>query len=112
MSNKELILSEEVPSNQTGRLLEMLEGRWKAQILYELCNDDSVRFSTLKKKLPGITNTMLSKSLRELEKDGLVLRKTYNEIPLHVEYSFTPMGKDLLPIFNEITNWGNKYEQR
>ena len=51
MSNKELILSEEVPSNQTGRLLEMLEGRWKAQILYELCNYDSVRFSTLKKKL-------------------------------------------------------------
>ena len=111
MKNKENILNNDTSTSQTSKLLSMLEGRWKAQILYELRNYDSVRFSTLKKKLPGITNTMLSKSLRELEKDGLVERTLYSEIPLHVEYSFTPMGKDLLPIFNEITNWGNKYEK-
>ncbi len=93
------------------RLLQMLEGRWKAQILSELCNHDPARFSTLKKSLPGITNTMLSKSLRDLEKDGLVRRREIKEMPMHVEYSFTAMGKDLLPIFNEISNFDSKYEK-
>ena len=111
MNNNESLMNNETSTDQAYRLLSLLEGRWKAQILYELCNFDSVRFSTLKKKLPGITNTMLSKSLRELEKDGLVLRKEYSAIPLHVEYSFTPMGKDLLPVFKEISNWGSKYEK-
>ncbi len=98
-------------SRQGLRLLQMLEGRWKAQILSELCNHDTARFSTLKKSLPGITNTMLAKSLRELEKDGLVYRKEFKEIPLHVEYSFTEMGRDLLPIFNEINNFDSKHEK-
>lgn len=91
-------------------LLLMLQGRWKSQLLYELCIYDSVRFGQLKKDLPGITNTMLTKSLRELESDGLVQRKQFNEIPPHVEYSFTKMGRDLLPVFHAIMNWGFKYE--
>ena len=57
----------------------------------------------------GITNTMLTTSLRELESDGLISRKQYNEIPPHVDYSFTQKGKDLLPIFYEMTKWGFKY---
>ena len=52
--------------------LQMLQGRWKLQILYDMCLYDAVRFGQLKKDLPGITNTMLSKSLRELENDGLI----------------------------------------
>ncbi len=51
-------------------LLVMLQGKWKTQILYELCIHDTVRFGTLKKELPGITNTMLTSFLRELEWDG------------------------------------------
>ena len=51
-------------------LLVMLQGKWKTQILYELCIHDTVRFGTLKKELPGITNTMLTSFLRELEQDG------------------------------------------
>ena len=51
-------------------LLLMLQGKWKTQILYELCIHDTVRFGTLKKELPGITNTMLTNSLRELERAG------------------------------------------
>lgn len=91
-------------------LLLMLQGRWKSQIAYELCIHDTVRFGQLKRDLPGITNTMLTKSLREMEEDGLVKRVQYNEIPPHVEYSFTPMGKDLLPVFYSIMNWGFKHE--
>ena len=92
-------------------LLVMLQGRWKSQIVYEMCIYDTVRFGQLKKDLSGITNTMLSKSLRELEEDGLIQRKQFNEIPPHVEYSFTPMGKDLLPVFYAIINWGFLHEQ-
>ena len=91
-------------------LLHMLQGRWKLQILYDMCLYNTVRFGQLKKDLPGITNTMLSKSLRELENDGLIQREQFNEIPPHVEYSFTPMGRDLLPVFYEVMNWGFQHE--
>ena len=90
-------------------LLLMLQGKWKNQIIYELCIKDPIRFSELKRNLSGITNTMLTTSLRELESDGLISRKQYNEIPPHVDYSFTQKGKDLLPIFYEMTKWGFKY---
>ena len=92
-------------------LLVMLQGKWKSLIMYELCIYETVRFSQLKKDLPDITNTMLTKSLRELEDDGLIKREQFNEIPPHVEYSLTEMGKDLLPVFYSIMNWGFKHEK-
>ena len=92
-------------------LLIMLQGRWKSQLMYEMCIYDTVRFGQLKKDLPGITNTMLTKGLRELEDDGLITRKQFNEIPPHVEYSLTEMGRDLLPVFYAIMNWGFKYDK-
>jgi len=88
-------------------LLLMLQGKWKTQILYELCIHDTVRFGVLKKELPGITNTMLTNALRELEADGFVHREQFNEIPPHVEYSFTERGRDLMPVFYEIMRWGS-----
>ncbi len=91
-------------------LLVMLQGKWKAQLMYEMCIYDTVRFGQLKKDLPGITNTMLTKSLRELEDDGLIRREQFNEIPPHVEYSLTQMGKDLIPVFYAIMNRGFQHE--
>ena len=90
-------------------LLLMLQGKWKFQIIYEMCVKDNIRFGELQKSVVGITNTMLTVSLRELEKDGLVSRKQFNEIPPHVEYSLTPKGKALMPIFYEMVLWGLKY---
>ena len=92
-------------------LLLMLQGRWKSQLMYAMCIYDTVRFGRLKKDLPGITNTMLTKALRELEKDGLISREQFNEIPPHVEYSLTEMGRGLLPVFYEIMNWGANFEK-
>ncbi|MBQ9526356.1 MAG: helix-turn-helix transcriptional regulator [Fretibacterium sp.] len=92
-------------------LLVMLQGKWKTQILYEFCIHDRIRFGELKKDLPGITNTMLTRSLRELEEDGLIVREQFNEIPPHVEYSFSEMGRDLLPVFYSIMVWGFKHEK-
>ena len=90
-------------------LLLMLAGKWKSQIIYEMCIKEPIRFGELKKNLEGITNTMLTNSLRELEKDGLVSRVQFNEIPPHVEYSLTEKGKALLPVFYAMTKWGLTY---
>ncbi|MCI5723949.1 MAG: helix-turn-helix transcriptional regulator [Erysipelotrichaceae bacterium] len=92
-------------------LLVMLQGRWKSQLMYEMCIHETVRFGQLKKDLPDITNTMLTKALRELEDDGLISRKQYNEIPPHVEYSLTTMGRGLIPVFYSIMNWGFQFEK-
>lgn len=90
-------------------VLLLLQGKWKSQVLYELCVNDIVRFGQLKKNLPSITNTMLTSTLRELEADGVIVRKQFNEIPPHVEYSFSQKGRDLIPIFYAMMNWGFKY---
>lgn len=91
-------------------LLLMLQGKWKNQVIYELCIKEPLRFGELKKNLGNITNTMLTSTLRDLEDDGLIQRVQFNEIPPHVEYSFTEKGRDLMPIFYAIMNWGFKYE--
>lgn len=90
-------------------LLIMLSGKWKSQIIYEMCIKEPIRFGELKRNIEGITNTMLTSSLRELESDGLVSRKQFNEIPPRVEYSLTEKGKALLPVFYEMTKWGFTY---
>lgn len=92
-------------------LLLMLQGKWKAQICYALCIHDVVRFGMLKRELPGITNTMLTSCLRELERDGLIGRRQYNQIPPKVEYYFTEMGSDLKPVFYQIMLWGFRHER-
>ncbi len=92
-------------------LLLMIQGKWKSRILYQLCIHDRIRFGELKKQLPGITNAMLINSLRELIRDGLVTREQFNEIPPHVEYSFSEMGRDLLPVFYSMMIWGFKHEK-
>lgn len=90
-------------------VIGMLQGKWKLQIIYELCIKTPLRFGELRKLLNGITNTMLTNALRELENDGIIFREQFNEIPPHVEYSLTEKGADLLPIFHAITEWGLKY---
>ncbi len=90
-------------------LITMLQGKWKLQILYELCIKEPLRFSELRKLIGSITNTMLTASLRELEQDELVSRAQFNEIPPHVEYSLTEKGRALLPVFYEMTRWGLRY---
>ena len=90
-------------------VIGMLQGKWKLQIIYELCIKSPMRSGELKKVLSGITNTMLTNALRELETDNLIHREQFNEIPPHVEYSLTERGNDLLPVFYEITKFGLKY---
>ena len=91
--------------------LTLFQGKWTDQVLYVLCVYDHIRFGELKKELPGVTNTMLTATLKDLEAKGIVHREQFNEIPPHVEYSFTEKGRDLYPIFYAMMNWGYKYEK-
>lgn len=91
------------------RTLEMLSGKWRTHIIYELCKYSSCRFGELKKAVSPITNTMLANTLRDLEALGIVCREQFNEIPPHVEYSLTEKGKELLPVFTELAKWGEEH---
>lgn len=104
------VLSTEVIDEQcpVHRTLNILNGKWKTHIIFELCKHNSLRFSELKKLIPTITNSMLTSTLRDLEKLGIIYREQFNEIPPHVEYSLTAKGKELIPIFVEISKWGEK----
>lgn len=88
------------------KALSLFNGKWRTYILFELCKKSALRFGELKKAVPGITNTMLTSTLRDLEDIGIVKREQFNEIPPHVEYSLAESGKQLLPIFFEIAKWG------
>lgn len=104
------ILSADVKDNcPMRRTLELLSGKWRTHIIYELCKKPSCRFSELKKAVPRITNTMLTATLRDLESLGIVHREQFNEIPPHVEYSLTEKGKALLPVFFELAKWGESF---
>lgn len=91
------------------KTLELISGKWRTHIIYELCKHKAIRFGELKKALPGITNTMLTKTLRELEQYEIIMREQFNEIPPRVEYSLTEKGKAMLPIFTELAIWGENY---
>ena len=90
------------------RLMGIIGGKWKIAILCALRGGDVIRYNQLKRKVKGITNTMLASSLKELEADGLVSRKQYAEMPVRVEYSLTSKSNDLLPIMHRLTLWSLK----
>jgi len=106
--NKEGSYNTECPVKYT---LGVIGGKWKLRILSQLLKGDILRFNELKKKISGITNTMLSNSLNELEKDQLIIRNQYNEMPLRVEYELTNKGKSLLPLLYELSSWGKNQAQ-
>lgn len=97
------VIDEKCPIHRT---LTILNGKWKTHIIYELCKHDFCRFGELKKAVPQITNSMLTSTLRDLVELGIIHREQFNEIPPHVEYSLTDKGKKLLPVFVEISKWG------
>ena len=85
--------------------LKLIGGKWKIAIIYNL-NDGPKRFGELKRILPPITQQMLTKQLREMERDQLVHRKVYEVIPPRVEYSLTKFGRSLEPVMNSWCTWG------
>lgn len=91
--------------------MDVLGGKWKMAIWCALWTEGPLRYNELKRKINGITNTMLSSSLKEMENHGLVKRKQYEEIPVRVEYSLTPKNDMLAPAIEIICNWGKELIQ-
>lgn len=91
------------------KVVNMIGGKWKLRIIYMLAFHELLRYGELKRLLSPITHKMLSTQLKELEKDGLINRKEYQQIPPKVEYSLTEMGRDLKPVVKEIHNWILQY---
>jgi len=85
--------------------IRMLEGRWKLLILFQLFGGRVRRFSDLERAIPAVTQKMLAQQLRQLEKDGIVHRKVYPEIPPKVEYSLTAWGQALCPTLDSLLKW-------
>lgn len=93
-----------------GEAMRAVGGRWKLRILCALNVDGTHRYNDLLKKTKGITNAMLSTSLKELEADGIIVRKQYEEIPPRVEYSLTERGRALWPILHRLAQWARDIE--
>jgi DNA-binding HxlR family transcriptional regulator len=107
MSNKEKY-TRVTGAQSVGEALKFLEGRWKLLILFQLFGGEVVRFSQLERGIPGITQKMLSQQLRQLEKDGLVERTAYPEVPPRVDYRLTEWGQALCPALDALLTWANK----
>lgn len=91
--------------------LDVIGGKWKPLIVYYLLQG-TCRFGELRRHIPTVTQQMLTLQLRQLERDGLVHREVYAEVPPRVEYSLTPLGVTLEPIVTQMTDWGRHYLAR
>ncbi len=85
--------------------LKKIGGKWKIPIICALSSGEGIRYNELMKKVNGITNTMLASSLKDLERDGLITRVQYNEMPIRVEYFITEKSKELIPTLQLLAKW-------
>ena len=91
--------------------LEVIGGKWKGAILYRLL-DKKKRFNELKRFFPSLTQRILTQQLRELERDGVISRKVYAEVPPRVEYSLTEFGRSLEPALRMLSEWGASHVEQ
>jgi len=91
--------------------LKVIGGKWKPIILYQLSLEGIMRFGELKRSIPDVTERMLTKQLRELEADGIIHRKVFRQVPPKVEYSLKSHGVSLIPVLQQMREWGVDYER-
>ena len=89
-------------------LQRMLGGKWKIEILYYIAFCDVHRFGELRRHIGDITESSLTKQLRELEKDGFISRYDYGEVPPRVEYALTDLGQSFIPVLEHMKRWGEE----
>ena len=90
------------------KVIDIVGGKWKIMILCVVDNEGVIRYGELKRRVFGITNTMLANSLKEMEEAGLVERHQYNEMPVRVEYSLTEKAESIVPILLQLKRWGEE----
>ena len=92
--------------------MSLIQGKYKMFILYTLAGFGVVRFNEMKKYIGDISFKTLSTTLKDLERDGLVHREEYPQIPPKVEYSLTERGKSLIPILDQMCTWGEEHKNK
>ena len=88
--------------------LSLIDGKWKGVVLYHLL-ERTHRFNEIRRRIPNVTQRMLTNQLRELETDGLILRTVYAEVPPKVEYSLTARGRTLEPVIAALKAWADAH---
>ena len=101
-------MERELPTCPVETTLLMISDKWKALILRDLLNG-TMRFGELRRSVGNVSQKVLTSNLRQMERDGLVHRKVYAEVPPRVEYSLTETGKSLRPVINAMRDWGVSY---
>ena len=86
--------------------LNLIGGKWRLPIIWALSKNGTLRYNELKRNIDGITNMMLTQSLKELELYHIISRKQFMEVPPRVEYSLTDNGENLIPALKALANWG------
>jgi DNA-binding HxlR family transcriptional regulator len=92
--------------------LEIVCGRWKPVVLYHLTNKGTLRFGEIRRLVPRVTQRSLTLQLRELERDTIIHRKVYAQVPPRVDYSLTEFGRTLCPILQAMCVWGETFAKK
>jgi DNA-binding HxlR family transcriptional regulator len=103
-----MIPKNELPACPVATTVQIIGSKWKLLIIRNLMNRPW-RFNELKKDLSGISQKVLTESLRSMEEDGIIVRKVYSEVPPKVEYSLSELGESMRPIINAMAEWGTEY---
>ena len=106
-----MLTKEELPACPVATTVQLIGSKWKLLILRNLLARPW-RFNELKKNLEGISQKVLTDSLRSLEEDGIVTRMVYPEVPLRVEYSLSELGDSMRPIIKAMEDWGIGYQEK
>lgn len=106
-----MLTKEELPECPVATTVQLIGGKWKLLILRNLLQRPW-RFNELKRSLEGISQKVLTDSLRSMEADGIITRTVFPEVPPRVEYSLTDLGQSMLPIIKAMEDWGINYKQR
>lgn len=108
MKNKENIYNE-IDIKPFAYAISLIDGKWKMHILFWLWKKETLRYSELKRALGSVTHKMLSNQLKQLEENGVIIRKEYPQVPPKVEYSLSETGKTMMPILSLFCKWGNEH---
>ncbi len=106
-----MIKKEDLPACPVATTVQLIGSKWKILILRDLLQRPW-RFNELQRDLEGISQKVLTESLRSMEKDGIIERKIYDEVPPRVEYSLSEIGESMRPIIKSMETWGTQYKAK
>lgn len=103
------VAAKELPACPVETTLTLISSKWKVLIVWDLLTGTK-RFGELRRSVGNVSQKVLTAQLREMEEDGLVVRKVYPEVPPRVEYTLTELGRSLEPVLSALWNWGETYK--